>query len=75
MTAAPRTGPGRWILPLLAFLMARSHRKRLQAARRFADAGMVDRLMPPAGGARGTAAGKQGARPRAGAQNDLRRRR
>lgn len=41
-----------WILPLLAFLMVRSHRKRLQAARRFADAGMVDRLMPPAGGTR-----------------------
>lgn len=40
---------GLWILPLLAVLMMYAHRRRLAAARRFADQPMIERLMPPAG--------------------------
>ena len=40
---------GLWILPLLAVLLIYAHRRRLAAARRFADQPMIGRLMPPAG--------------------------
>jgi Ca-activated chloride channel family protein len=40
---------GLWILPLLAVLLVYAHRRRLAAARRFADQPMIGRLMPPAG--------------------------
>ena len=43
---------GLWLLPLLAWLLVRAHRKRLAAAARFADPIMVRRLMPPLGGPR-----------------------
>ena len=43
---------GLWILPLLAVLLVYAHRRRLAAARRFADQPMVARLMPPAGALR-----------------------
>lgn len=36
-----------WILPLLAAILLRAHRKRLAAAARFVDPVMVRRLMPP----------------------------
>ena len=41
-----------WILPLLAGLWVYAHRRRVRAARRFADPAMVARLMPPLGGPR-----------------------
>lgn len=37
---------GLWVLPAVAGLLVYAHRKRLSAARRFADAAMVRRLMP-----------------------------
>jgi Ca-activated chloride channel family protein len=41
---------GLWILPLVAGLLVYAQRKRAAAARRFAEAGMVGRLMPAAAG-------------------------
>jgi Ca-activated chloride channel family protein len=38
---------GLWILPLLAGLLVYAHRKRVSAARSFAEEAMVERLMPP----------------------------
>lgn len=37
---------GLWVLPLVAGLLVYAHRKRVGAARRFADPAMVGRLMP-----------------------------
>jgi Ca-activated chloride channel family protein len=37
---------GLWLLPLVAAVLVYAHRKRLAAARRFADPAMVERLMP-----------------------------
>jgi Ca-activated chloride channel homolog len=46
-----------WILPLVGYLMVRGFRKKGEAARRFADAAMAERLMPEAGGLRAWARG------------------
>ncbi len=37
---------GLWLLPLVVAVLVYAHRKRLAAARQFADSAMVDRLMP-----------------------------
>ena len=41
-----------WILPAAAWLLVHAHRKRMAAARRFADPAMVERLMPSFRGSR-----------------------
>ncbi len=41
-----------WILPVAGFFLVRAFRRKRAAARRFAEAGMVERLLPPPGGAR-----------------------
>ncbi len=41
---------GLWLLPLVAGLLVYAQRKRAAAARQFASAGMVGRLMPPEAG-------------------------
>ena len=43
---------GLWILPLLAWVLVHAHRKRVSAAKAFADPAMVARLMPSLGGPR-----------------------
>jgi Ca-activated chloride channel family protein len=43
---------GLWLLPLLAGLLVYAHRRRMAAARRFAELPMIPRLMPPSGGMR-----------------------
>ncbi|OHB72998.1 MAG: hypothetical protein A2V70_03380 [Planctomycetes bacterium RBG_13_63_9] len=43
---------GLWALPLVAALLVYAHRKRIAAARRFADPAMGQRLMPSLQGAR-----------------------
>ncbi len=48
----PRILLGLWILPLLAWILVRAHRKRMVAAKTFVNPAMVERLMPSPGGPR-----------------------
>ena len=43
---------GLWVLPLVGLLLVHAERRRRAAARRFADAAMVARLMPALRGPR-----------------------
>lgn len=48
----PQVLLGLWILPLLAWVLVRAHRRRAAAARAFVDPAMVARLMPSLDGPR-----------------------